>query len=194
MPIRAIRRAVLLIACSRLLVAQAPLQYLIANVAGAPLPPVTISALSASIGQPASVVTDTAGSVYFSATQLSAVMRVDPSGNLTRVAGNGQKGFGGDYGPALSAELYAPTGLAFDALGNLYIADLGRVRKVGTDGSIVTLATGFFEIYGIATDGGGNVYVADYGAGMIRRSTPAAQSPPWPVLAVRDSPAMAARR
>ena len=56
----------------------------------------------------------------------------------------GGGGFGGDGGPATEAKLNAPAGLAFDAAGNLYIADQGndRVRRVDTEGVITTVAGG----------------------------------------------------
>ncbi len=51
---------------------------------------------------------------------------------ITTYAGNGTGGYSGDDGPAVSAELYSPYGVAVDASGNLYIADSGnnRIRKV----------------------------------------------------------------
>ncbi len=58
------------------------------------------------------------------------------------VAGNGTLGYSGDSGAATDAELYHPVGLAFDATGNLYIADEGnhRIRKVSISGIITTVA------------------------------------------------------
>jgi hypothetical protein len=58
------------------------------------------------------------------------------------VAGSGSSGFGGDNGPATSAKLDSPGGLAVAGDGSVYIADTGnnRVRKVGVDGTIVTVA------------------------------------------------------
>jgi hypothetical protein len=60
------------------------------------------------------------------------------------VAGNGTAGYGGDGGPAISALLFGPTGVAVDAGGNLYIADNvnGRIRAVATNGTITTVAGG----------------------------------------------------
>ena len=63
---------------------------------------------------------------------------------ITTVAGNGSYGFSGDGGPATSASLQVPSGVAVDRSGNIYIADYGnyRIRKVSADGSVIlTLET-----------------------------------------------------
>jgi DNA-binding beta-propeller fold protein YncE len=61
------------------------------------------------------------------------VRRVDGKGVITTVAGNGRHGYSGDGGPATKARLSDPYGLAFDAKGNLYVADNGngRIRRGG---------------------------------------------------------------
>ncbi len=51
------------------------------------------------------------------------VRKVSSSGSISTIAGNGTCGFSGDGGPATSAELYFPEGLAVDSAGNVYIAD-----------------------------------------------------------------------
>jgi hypothetical protein len=61
-------------------------------------------------------------------------------GHFRVVAGNGKVGFAGDGGPALDAELAGVSDLAFSASGSLYIADGGRVRVIGHDGVIHTIA------------------------------------------------------
>jgi DNA-binding beta-propeller fold protein YncE len=96
-------------------------------------------------------------------------------------------GFSGDGGPATKAELQVPIDIAFDRAGNLYIADLvnNRVRKVGLDGIITTIAgTGEAGLSGdgwpaasvalgtptaVATDTAGNVYVIDGATHRVRR-------------------------
>ena len=106
---------------------------------------------------------------------------------ISTVAGNGTYGFSGDGGPATSAELERPFGVAVDSAGNLYIADDvdNRIRKVTPDGTITTVAgNGSCAIvvdygcysgdggpatsaelralpYGVAVDGAGNLYIAD---------------------------------
>lgn len=74
--------------------------------------------------------------------------------SIATVAGNGKPGFSGDGGPATSASLNRPVGLAVDRAGNLYIAerDAHRIRKVTPAGVITTLAgTG---VAGFSGDGG----------------------------------------
>ncbi|MFL6198246.1 MAG: hypothetical protein ACJ76J_03635, partial [Thermoanaerobaculia bacterium] len=84
------------------------------------------------------------GTFYFSDTDGSRVRRVDRDGLVWTVAGTGTAGFSGDGGPANRAQLYWPWGLALDRDGNLYISDSGnkRIRRVGPDGTIRTVAGG----------------------------------------------------
>ena len=81
---------------------------------------------------------DTAGNVYIS--DDNRVRKIS-GGVIATVAGNGSYGFSGDGGPATSAQLLNPHGLAVDAAGNLYIADTVnlRIRKV-SKGVITTIA------------------------------------------------------
>jgi hypothetical protein len=62
------------------------------------------------------LVADTAGNFYF--TPLFCVFKLDSSGVLTRIAGNGRAGYSGDGGPAIYAQLN-PAGVAVDSQGNL---------------------------------------------------------------------------
>lgn len=111
-------------------------------------------ATSASIGQPFMLAYDSSGNLYFSQVGNCVVRKVDSSGTISTVAGNGTCGYGGDNGPATAAMLNHPRGVALDTNGNLYIADRDnfRVRKVNTAGTITTFAgTG---IGGFSGDGG----------------------------------------
>src|ERR1017187_414838 len=114
--------------------------YVIYTVAGWAPPPSNIAAVNASIPLPDGVAADSAGNVYF--TSDNCVFKIDLSGMLIRVAGTSRAGFSGDGGPATSAQLKSPYGLALDGSGNLYIADSGnnRVRKVSSGGVISTVA------------------------------------------------------
>ena len=93
---------------------------------------------------PFDVCFDRAGNLYFSDTFNNRVRRVSTTrGVITTVAGNGEKGFSGDGGPATGAALNEPYGVVTDRAGNLYIADRlnRRVRRVdGASGMITTLA------------------------------------------------------
>jgi hypothetical protein len=88
-------------------------------------------------------VTITADGGYLIADQgNSRVRRVSPSGAITTVAGRGSTGFSGDDGPATSAQLNAPNGVAELPNGSILIADSNnnRVRRVAPDGTITTVA------------------------------------------------------
>ena len=75
-------------------------------------------------GNPVGVALDAAGNLYIADRTTSASAGSMPSGVITTVAGNGTGGFSGDGGPATAASLNSPRGVALDAAGNLYIADL----------------------------------------------------------------------
>ncbi len=112
---------------------------------------------------------------------------MSPGGTITTFAGTGTAGSSGDGGPATSAELDYPVGLAFDASGRLLISDSGasRVRRVNGAGTISTFAgTGtsgdsgdggpataadLASPYGLAVDQAGNVYIADFTNNRVRR-------------------------
>jgi uncharacterized protein (TIGR03437 family) len=83
------------------------------------------------------------GSLYISDSFEHVVRKVSPAGMIERVAGTGERGFTGDGGPATSAQLSTPNGLAVDAEGRLLVVDRGnlRLRRVAVDGTITT-ATG----------------------------------------------------
>jgi uncharacterized protein (TIGR03437 family) len=143
---------------------------------------------------PAGAAVDAAGNVYASDHAVHVVYKVSRSGNISIFAGTIQGfGYSGDGGPATSAELDIPAGLAFDAAGNLYIADSGngRVRKVATDGTITTVAGGgppqnapfgdggqaaaayLAQPWGVAVDSSGNLFISDVSAiNLVRKVSP----------------------
>lgn len=126
------------------------------------------------------------GDIYVSRRAHNLISRIDAKGMLTNVVGTGHSGFSGDGGPATKAEMNVPAGLAFDAKGNLYIADRAnhRVRRVDTKGTITTVAgngtAGFSGDGGPATkaslnlpsglvvDSKGNLYIADRSNNRVR--------------------------
>jgi len=165
-------------------------------------------ATSAELASPEGVAVDAAGNLVFADDGNSRVRVVAASsgtfygqamtaGDIYTVAGNGTPGFSGDGGPAVSAELNGPDGVAVDSAGNVLIADFdnNRVRAVAaatgtfygqamTTGDIYTVAgngtPGFSgdggpavsaELdlpFGVATDGAGNLLIADFVNNRVR--------------------------
>ncbi len=124
------RAITLVLACVGFSVQGAPAQGVITTFAGSPwqFRGDGGTALNAPLGRVHGKAMDAAGNFYFSDTDNSRVMRVSPDGTLTVVAGNGLAGFSGDGGPALSAALSGPRGIALDSAGNTYIADVNNQR------------------------------------------------------------------
>ncbi len=128
---------------------------------------------------PYGVDVDAGGTLYVSQYSANTVRKVSPDGTVTLIAGNGQPGFSGDNGSALSAMLYGPEGIRVDGTGNVFVADFlnHRIRKITPQGAISTVAgdgTGAFKGDGQAAtsaslffptdlvfDGIGNMYIAD---------------------------------
>jgi sugar lactone lactonase YvrE len=107
---------------------------------------------------------DSSGNVFVADSGNNRIRMVS-HGTITTVAGNGAAGFGGDEGPATSASLNSPQGVAIDAAGNLYIADTGnnRIRKV-SGGTITTVAGNAGVMgYQLADNGGSPTNVDNCG-------------------------------
>lgn len=171
--------------CVAVLAAPAAGQNISTFAGGGPLG--AASAVQVALGNPHGVVDDGAGGFYVASQLHNQIFRVDASGTLTVVAGQGAAGFGGDGGPALSALLRTPFALARDGAGNLYFSDVGnrRIRKIDTGGMIQTVAgTGVFgsagdggpatsaqlqDPRGLAVDAAGDLYLADFAAHRVRR-------------------------
>ena len=137
--------------------------------------------------EPYGVAVDGSGNLYLADAGNQRVRKVDGSGTITTVAGTGTAGFSGDGGPATSAQLNFPVGVAVDGSGNLYIADStnNRVRKVDGSGTITTVAgtgtAGFSgdggaaasaqlnQPLGVAVDGSGNLYIGDWNNHRVRK-------------------------
>ncbi len=121
---------------------------------------------------------DRDGNIFISDPVANVVRRIGQDGVITRFAGNGARGPGGDGGAALLAQLNSPSGIALDAAGNLYIVDTGngKIRRVTADGATIsTFASGVGPGRGIAVDSGGNVFLAVPPAHALLRITPTGQ-------------------
>ena len=159
--------------------------------AGGQVPPNNVPATSAGLPSITGVASDAAGNTYIAVVGWNAIFRIDATtGQLTRVAGTGSSGYSGDDGPATSAQLNAPSGVALDESGNLYIADTGNniIRKVS--GAVITTFAGrrpgngtagysgdngpatnaqLSSPGGVAVDAAGDVYIADTSNNVIRK-------------------------
>ncbi|MBI5583783.1 MAG: SMP-30/gluconolactonase/LRE family protein, partial [Deltaproteobacteria bacterium] len=144
-------------------------------------------ATAASFNWPEDLTLDGFGNIYITDTSNNRIRKIDPNGIITTVAGNGQRQFTGDGGPAVQAALAGPRGVKVDPKGNLYIADTdnNRIRKVDRSGIITTVAGN--GLSGFAGDGGpatqarlswprslaldqeGNLYLADTDNYRIRK-------------------------
>jgi NHL repeat len=131
-------------------------------------------ATSAELDSPQSVAVDASGDVFIADTYNNVIREVTPNGTITTIAGNGQAGYTGDGGPATSAELNDPSGVAVDAVGDVYIADSSNnvIRRVQgpntagtgeTRGEITTVAGDYAA--DAATDGRGG-HSGDGGAAI----------------------------
>ena len=89
-------------------------------------------AAAAQLNHPRGVSVDGRGDVFVADSMNHRIRMIDPDGRITTVAGCGRQGFGGDGGPATTARLFEPRGVAVDATGHLFVADTynDRVRRV----------------------------------------------------------------
>ena len=155
-------------------------QTVIAGNGSVTIPDLGVQASTTSLYSPQDVVADPAGNLYIADSLANRVYKVATNGLITAVAGTGSYGNSGDGGPATSATLKRPTGLAFDTAGNLFIADRddNRVRRISTGGTIATVvgtgSAGFSGDGGSATlaqlDGPTDVAVTSGGTLLIADS------------------------
>jgi len=146
------------------------------------------AASGAELSSPFSVAVDKTGNVFIADQFNNRIRKVDTSGNISTVAGNGTSGYTGDGSAATSAEMADPEGIAVDSSGNLYISDTANcvVRKVTSSGTISTIAGNFTNGCGYSGDGAaataamlnhpsglvldskGNLYIADTSNDIVR--------------------------
>ncbi len=150
-------------------------------------------ATSASLAFVEAVAVDGSGNLFIADMDNNRIRKVDTNGIITTVAGKGPAVYGsysGDGGPATNANLNAPYGVAVDAAGNLFIADMdnNRIRKVDTNGIITTVAGNgspdysgdggpatnacLDAPYGMTVDAFGNLFFADSWNDRIRKVDP----------------------
>src|SRR5262249_45297726 len=146
-------------------------------------------ATAAQLSNPQAVAADKAGNVYIADTGNNRIRKVATDGKIQTVAGPGVSGVTGDGGPATSAWLNAPIGVAVDASGNFFISEiLSAPVRIVAHAIIQTIAgagaPGFSGDLGqaakaqlnfpnsLALDTQGNLYIADRGNGRVRKVTP----------------------
>ncbi|KMP11141.1 hypothetical protein UZ36_05445 [Candidatus Nitromaritima sp. SCGC AAA799-C22] len=143
-------------------------------------------ALEAALNYPAGLAFDK-GNLYIADRNNHRVRKVDPSGIISTVAGNGTGDYSGDDGLAIEASLNLPSDVVCDKEGDLYISDRSnhRIRKVDAHGIITTFAglgvpwfggdygpaqLAFLKFpFGITLDKNGNLFIADRGNNRIRK-------------------------
>jgi sugar lactone lactonase YvrE len=145
-------------------------------------------ATEARLEAPTGIFVDALGNVYVAQSQSDVIRRIDPSGIITTIAGNGRRGYEGDGGQATEARFNAPEHVAVDGEGVVYVEDTGNhvVRRIDLDGIVTTIVgmpggPGFEGAGGPATEAllydpsgmlltsDGVLYVADSGNNRIRR-------------------------
>ena len=145
-------------------------------------------ATKAELAAPQGVTLDASGNLYIGDTANQRIRYVNASGIITTIAGTSTTGFGGDGGLATSATFGNPVGVAVDASGAVYVADLnnGRVRRFVVGGAITTFAGTVTSVgdggpsiqsrldrpTSAAVDFSANLYIADPTANRVRKVTP----------------------
>ena len=150
---------------------------------------IEVVAPQATLEEPFAAARDRAGNLYICEHKGQKITRIDPAGAVTRFAGTGSPGFGGDNGPASAASFTDPHGIVIAPDNRMYVADTQnhRIRRIDLRTGIISTVAGtgergysgdggpavkakFDGTFGIALDAGGRkLYVADLGNRRIRR-------------------------
>ena len=143
-------------------------------------------ATAAELDGPCAISVDLSGDLYVADSDQDVVRRISAAGIITTVAGNGMPGYAGDGGPATSAKLDYPTGLAVDPAGDLFVVDGSNevVREVDPSGIITTVAgnginaesgdngpatsASLAEPIDVAVDSVGNLLISEVGGYGVR--------------------------
>lgn len=135
--------------------------------------PATLAVLNT----PQGLAVDAAGNIYVADYGNHRVRKIDTSGNINTIGGNGKVQFSGDNGPATSAGM-DPFDLTVDSEGDVLVVDQfnNRIRRIAPNDTITTIVGTGVPGYsglpsGIALDGSGNMYIADEGNRVVRRVT-----------------------
>jgi sugar lactone lactonase YvrE len=126
------------------------------------------------------IAVDAARNIYIADSYNNRICKVNSAGIITTIAGTSVGNVSGNGGPATSARLQVPRGIAVDHTGDLYISDTNnnRARKIGTAAVITTFAgngeakfsgEGSSVPYNVAIDNMGNVYIAAQSFGRTRK-------------------------
>lgn len=151
------------------------------------LPPGRLVARDVDLAMPEGLVVDQDGSILLADSYNHVILRIDRDGYLTRFAGTGERGRGGEGVKATESSLAFPCDVRLDSKGNVFVADLEnhRIRKITRDGLITTVAgTGvpgykgdggpainaqLNTPYGIFLDKNDNLLIADSNNDVIRK-------------------------
>ena len=152
-----------------------PTSYVVSTMAGNEIYGAGDGGEKNSPARPGGVAVDAAGNVYVANTSHNKIRKISAEGVVSTLAGSGEQG--NTDGAGASASFDAPTGVAVDGVGNVYVADKRnhKIRKITAGGVVSTLAgTGvpgsadgvsttatLYYLVGISVDSSGNVYVAE---------------------------------
>lgn len=135
---------------------------------------------SAKFNSPCGIAIDASGNIYVADYSNYSIRKIDTSGNVTTIAGNGLSGF--DDGNGTLAKFSAPFSITMDISENIYVTDSNKIRKITSAGIVSTIAGSivgsndgeatlaqFNYPFGITTDLIGNIYIADTYNNRIRK-------------------------